>query len=100
MIHRNADWEKVPTTYSDFCDLVWAPLTCNINFQNCEKSHQYVNHIEFNIEISNKMRLYANLLRHCEEKKIDVFSIFPFTISLQLSHWSEFENMQSTQTGK
>ena len=95
MIHRNADWEKVPTTYSDFCDLVWAPLTCNINFQNCEKSHQYVNHIEFNIEISNKMRLYANLLRHCEEKKIDVFSIFPFTISLQLSHWSFNEQLSN-----
>ena len=111
MEHRNKDWEKVPTTYSEFCDLVWAPLSCNINFQDCEKKHQYVNHFEFNLEISNKMRLYANLFRHCEQKKIDIFSIFPFTISLQISHRSfneqlhNFENLynninQYTPKGK
>ena len=95
MFHRRDDWEKVPTTFAEFCDLVWAPLTGSINFQNCEKRHQYANHIEFNIEISNKMRLYANLIKHCEEKKIDVFSIFPFTISLQLSHWSFSEQLNN-----
>ena len=95
MAHRFEEWEKVPTTFSEFCDLVWAPLTATINFQNCEKRHQYANHIEFNIEISNKMRLFANLLRHCEEKKIDTFSIFPFTISLQLSHWSFSEQLNN-----
>ena len=93
MEHRKQDWEKVPITYSGFCDLVWAPLSCTINFQNCESKHQYVNHIEFNNEISNKMRLYANLLRHCEEKKIDAFSIFPFTITLQVSHRSFNEQL-------
>ena len=95
MSHRLDEWEKVPTTFSEFCDLVWAPLSGSINFQNCEKRHQYANHIEFNIEISNKMRLYANLLRHCEEKKIDAFSIFPFTISLQLTHWSFSEQLSN-----
>ena len=97
MEHRSENWEKVPTSYSEFCDLVWAPLTCNINFRNCDSKHQYVNHIEFNHEISNKMRLYANLLRHCEEKKIDIFSIFPFTISLQISHWSFSEQLSNFQ---
>ena len=95
MAHRLEEWEKVPTTFSEFVDLVWAPLTGSINFQNCEKRHQYANHIEFNIEISNKMRLYANLLKHCEEKKIDAYSIFPFTISLQLSHWSFSEQLNN-----
>ncbi len=95
MEHRNKDWEKVPTTYSEFCDLVWAPLTFNINFQNCDTKHQYVNHIEFNNEISNKMRLYANLLHHCEKKNIDMFSIFPFTICLQVSHRSFSEQLYS-----
>ena len=39
------------------------------------------------------MRLYANSSRHCEEKKIDVFSIFPFTITLQVSHRSFNEQL-------
>jgi hypothetical protein len=95
MEHRNKDWEKVPTTYSEFCDLCWAPLTNSINFQNCDSKHQYVNHLEFNNEISNKMRLYANLLKHCEDKKIDAFSIFPFTISLQISHRSFYEQLDN-----
>ena len=95
MKHRNKDWEKVPTTYSEFCDLVWAPLTFNINFQNCDTKHQYVNHIEYNNEISNKMRLYTNLLHHCEKKNIDMYSIFPFTICLQISHRSFSEQLYS-----
>ena len=95
MEHRSKDWEKVPTTYSEFCDLCWAPLSNSINFQNCDTKHQYVNHLEFNNEISNKMRLYANLLRHCEEKKIDAFSIFPFTISLQISHRSFYDQLDN-----
>ena len=95
MEHRSEDWEKVPTTYSEFCDLVWAPLTCNINFQTAVLKHQYVNHLEFNIEISNKMRLYANLFRHCEEIKTDIFSIVPFTISLQISHRSFYEQLNN-----
>ena len=97
MEHRKNDWEKVPTTYSEFCDLCWAPLTNSINFQNCDAKHQYVNHLEFNNEISNKMRLYANLFRHCEEKKIDIFSIFPFTISLQISHRSFYDQLDNFQ---
>ena len=95
MEHRKQDWEKVPLTYSGFCDLTWSPLSCSINFQECEKKHQYANHIEFNNEISNKMRLYANLLRHCENKKIDIFEIFPFTITLQISHRSFNEQLKS-----
>ena len=95
MEHRKQDWEKVPLTYSGFCDLIWSPLSCSINFQECEKKHQYANHIEFNNEISNKMRLYANLLRHCENKKIDIFEIFPFTITLQISHRSFNEQLKS-----
>ena len=93
MAHRSDVWEKVPTTFSEFCDLVWSPISCSINFQNCEKRHQYANHLEFNMEISNKMRLFANILKHCEEKKIDAFSIFPFTISFQLTHWSFGEQL-------
>lgn len=57
--------------------------------------HSYVNHIPLNEEISNKMRLYGNLIQHCEKKKIDVYRIFPFTIILTLSHHTYSEQIEN-----
>ena len=93
MEHRKAVWEKVPTSHHGYCDFVWAPLSSSIDFKSIQLIHQCVNHIQFNEEISNKMRLYANLLRHCEKKKIDIYKIFPFTICLTLSHHSFDEQL-------
>ena len=98
MSHRSSVWSKVPTAYSCYCDLIWSPLAGHIDFQKCQDKHQIVNHMEFHVEISNKMRLYVNLLRHCEEKKIDLYSIFPFTICLQISHRSFSDQMESFKT--
>ena len=92
---RSEVWEKVPLSHFRFCDLVWSPLTCSIDFKSCQVFNQYVNHIQYNEEISNKMRLYANLLRHCEKKDIDVYKIFPFTICLTLSHSSFNEQLRN-----
>ena len=95
MKEREDIWEKVPTNHYRYCDMVWAPLTSNIDFKTCQFMHSYVNHIPLNEEISNKMRLYANLIRHCEKKKIDVYKIFPFTIILTLSHHTFGEQIEN-----
>ena len=95
MNYRSEIWEKVPTSHYRFCDLVWAPLTSTIDFKSSQYVHQFLNHIQFNEEITNKMRLYANLLKHCEKKKIDVYKIFPFTICLTLSHHSFEEQLDN-----
>ena len=98
MKHRSEVWEKVPTSHYRFCDLVWSPLTSSIDFKSSQYVHQFLNHIQFNEEITNKMRLYANLLKHCEKKKIDVYKIFPFTICLTLSHHSFEEQLENFKT--
>ena len=95
MKYRNEVWERVPITHYKYCDLVWSPLTSSIDFKSSQYIHQCVNHIQFNEEISNKMRLYANLLRHCEKKRIDVYKIFPFTICLTLSHHTFEEQLEN-----
>ena len=95
MKYRSEIWEKVPTSHYRFCDLVWSPLTSSIDFKSSQYVHQFLNHIQFNEEITNKMRLYANLLKHCEKKKIDVYKIFPFTICLTLSHHSFEEQLDN-----
>ena len=95
MKYRNEVWEKVPLSHHKFCDFIWSPLTSSIDFKTSQYIHQYVNHIQFNEEIANKMRLYANLLRHCEKKKIDLYRIFPFTICLTLSHHTFEEQLEN-----
>ena len=95
MKHRKEVWERVPITHYKFCDLVWSPLVGSIDFKSSQYIHQCVNHIQYNEEICNKMRLYANLLRHCEKRRIDVYKIFPFTICLTLSHHSFDEQMDN-----
>ena len=95
MKYRNEVWEKVPLSHYKFCDFVWSPLTSSIDFKSSQNIHQCVNHIQFNEEIANKMRLYANLLRHCEKKRIDLYRIFPFTICLTLSHHSFEEQLEN-----
>jgi hypothetical protein len=95
MKSRSEIWEKVPTSHYRYCDMVWGPLTSNIDFKTCQFMHSYVNHIPLNEEISNKMRLYGNLIQHCEKKKIDVYKIFPFTIILTLSHHTYSEQIEN-----
>ena len=95
MKYRNKVWEKVSLSHDKFCDFVWSPLTCSIDFKSSQIFRQCVNHIQFNEEIANKMRLYGNLLRHCEKKGIDVYKIFPFTICLTLSHHSFDEQLDN-----
>ena len=95
MKYRSAVWEKVPISHYKFCDLVWSPLASSIDFKSSQYIHQCVNHIQYNEEISNKMRLYGNLLRHCEKKRIDLYKIFPFTICLTLSHHSFEEQLEN-----
>ena len=86
MSYREDVWEKVPLTCIKFSDFVWSPLAHSINFKLTQEIHQCVNHIEFNCELANKMKLYTNLMRYCEKKNLDLYQFFPFTICLQFSH--------------
>ena len=97
MENRKDVWEKVDTSHYKYCDMIWAPTTRHIDFKTSQIMHTYVNHIPLSDELSNKMRLYANLIQHCERKKIDVYKIFPFTIILTLSHYTFREQMENFQ---
>ena len=80
--YRNKVWEK--TDFKIYSDLLWAPLSKDIDFSNSQINRQYVNHLEFHKVISNKKNLFISLLRHCESKNYNLFSFFPFTIIIEL----------------
>ncbi len=51
-----------------------------------ENKKQYVNHLEYHDEITNKRNLFLTLLKYCEKKHYNLFTFFPFTIIFELKH--------------
>ena len=78
--YRKDVWEKSILDYSKYCNLIWTPLSNNINYIDLQNLNQYVNHFEYNNIISNKKNLFFCLLKYCEKKNYNLFSFFPFTI--------------------
>ena len=91
MEQRKDKWVKTGIDLVKFCDFIWSPLPSVIDFNYSNEKKQYVNHIEFCSNLSNKLNLYYNLFRYCESKKLNLFDYVPFTICLSLSQ-NNFKN--------
>ena len=91
MEQRSDKWVKTSIDLVKFCDFIWSPLPSVIDFKYSSEKKQFVNHIEFCSNLSNKLNLYYNLFRHCESKKLNLFDYFPFTICLSLAQ-NNFKN--------
>jgi hypothetical protein len=78
------NWDAVDSSQSQCANLIWTPLSCQINYTQHSLSEitQYVNHFEFHNELTNKANTFINLFRYCEFNDIDLFSFYPLTIIL------------------
>lgn len=95
MQKRNENWEEIDKDKYSYASFIWTPLSYEIDYTLAAKVNQIVNHFEYHSEISNKMRLFANLLRYCDlQKKIDLFSFFPLTIVIPLNDHENIFNEQ------
>ena len=95
MKKRNDNWEEIDKDNYSYASFIWTPLSYEIDYTLAAKVNQIVNHFEYHSEISNKMRLFANLLRYCDlQKKIDLFSFFPLTIVIPLNDHENIFNEQ------
>ena len=84
VLKTRENWIAVESTQSQFANLIWTPLSCQINFSQHSISEitQYVNHFEFHSELTNKANTFINLFRYCEFNDIDLFNFYPLTIIL------------------
>ena len=80
-------WDIADQVKSKFSNLIWTPLSSQINFQNHSKveANQLVNHFEFHSELTNKANTFINLLKYCELNEIDLFTFYPLTIILNFT---------------
>ena len=92
--HRE-NWQMAPQSYTlDQVNLIWAPISSQINYNEINKDNEnnnnnnkdiktLMNHYEFHSQLSNKLKMFQNLLIYCEENKYDLFAFVPLTILIE-----------------
>ena len=81
LLNRN-NWEIAPEDKKNYCNFIWTPLSCQINYSihSVVETTQLVNHFEYHSELTNKSKTFINLFRYCEFNDINLFSFYPLTI--------------------
>ena len=88
-IKKRPNWEELPSDKKKYdCNLLWTPLSIQINFHYHKviENSLLVNHFEENKELTNKRNIFINLLNYCEINMINLFSFYPLTIIIPLNN--------------
>ena len=95
------NWEELPLNKKKHdCNLLWTPISLQINFHfhKIIEKYQLVNHFENHHELTNKRNAFINLLNYCELKDINLFSFYPLTVILPLNNdnfYITFQNFKN-----
>ena len=93
---RHPQWQSITNSkYTHIPSFIWTPQPYGVDFTNAHQLRQIVNHLEFNTEIGNKMKLISNLMLHDKS----LFSFVPFTIVFPINNETIFNrNLHSFKT--
>ena len=100
MNHR-INWVKPYSIVSSLYNFKWQELSYGIDYSSLghfQNVKQIVNHFENHFVISNKAKMFTNLLNYCEKRKLSVFKYVPFTIIFQLKDKKEKEKEEENKT--
>ena len=83
--HR-LNW-KISSDKNDKINFIWAPLSTQLDFYDINSGTNNIkvmcNHFSNQVQLSNKLNCFKNLMGYCEEKNIDIFRYVPLTILIQ-----------------
>ena len=93
---RHPQWQSITKSkHAHIPSFVWTAQPYGVDFTTAHQLRQIVNHIEFNTEIGNKMKLISNLILHDKT----LFTYVPFTIVFPINNETMFnKNLQSFKT--
>ena len=87
--HRK-NWQIAPESYNyNEIHFIWAPLSCQIKYDQINQENTnakiitLINHYEYHAQLSNKLKMFKNLMIYCEENHLDLFSFVPLTILIE-----------------
>ena len=84
--------------------LIWTPTSYTINYslmtsETDPSKVQMANHFEGHPSISNKLKMFENIMKYCENHNLDIFTYLPMTILMQyessnfISQFHKFEQL-------
>ena len=91
MRHR-INWIKPFSVVSTLFNFKWQELSYGIDYYSLgsfPNIKQVVNHFENHFVITNKAKMFINLLNYCEKRNISIFKYVPFTIIFNLKDENE-----------
>ena len=91
MRHR-INWIKPFSVVSTLFNFKWQELSYGIDYSSLgcfPNIKQVVNHFENHFVITNKAKMFINLLNYCERRNISIFKYVPFTIIFNLRDENE-----------
>ena len=94
MKHR-INWVKPFSVVSTLFNFKWQELSYGIDYCSLgcfPNIKQMVNHFENHFVITNKAKMFINLLNYCEKRNISIFKYVPFTIVFNLRDENETKN--------
>ena len=84
------NWEdsSIKNLKDNELNLIWVPLSKTINYELFSSSNNnenmiMTNHFEHHSQISNKLKLFINLIEYCEKFNLEIFSFVPLTILIE-----------------
>ena len=99
MYHR-INWMKPFSVVSTMFNFKWQELSYGIDYSSLgcfQNVNQIVNHYENHPVISNKAKMFTNLMSYCEKRNISAFKYVPFTIIFDLK---EEKNKEENENEK
>ena len=100
MKHR-INWVKPFSVVSTLFNFKWQELSYGIDYCSLgcfPNIKQMVNHFENHFVITNKAKMFINLLNYCEKRNISIFKYVPFTIVFNLRDENETKNENKKNT--
>ena len=102
MSHR-INWMKPFSVVSTMFNFKWQELSYGIDYSSLgcfQNVNQIVNHYENHPVISNKAKMFTNLMNYCEKRNISAFKYVPFTIIFELKEENENEKNNNENKNK
>ena len=101
ILETRENWKEIKNNDKIFnkYNLFLCDNSSKINYDDfsyfISKENKFTNHFEYHSSLTNKIFLFYNLMKYCEKYNKNVFNFFPFTIIIDLYHFSYIEQIVS-----
>lgn len=94
-LDNRINWKESYSQITTVYNFKWKDCTKGIDYESLSITpslKQFVNHFEYHSALSNKAKMFMNMMKYCEETRRNVFNYLPLTFILTTTEDIEFSN--------